>query len=714
MSATAVPKPATAGTGRTAIADTVSSYVNVRSGPGTNYADIGDVRDKTLLVYYPNSRTSSGWVWIEQRGLGGWVSGSVIAFEDVVAETPTSRKATPYDGKVAIWHWKGSSIPETSIEQFAASLRQRAPNVKQVWVKTSDGSDWQGRFDNSALAINNEASVDRWVQVLEQNGLEFHAWCVPKGVNIDAEAAVISVVCNRPGVKSMILDVEPYTGFWEGGRSAVRPLMLKIRQSVPSGFHIGMSMDPRPWHYDSIFPDEWFPFINSVHPQAYWYTFRRTVDEVLQQTYDTWGGYGHPIIPALQGDAPVSDQQDAITLVTNRHGAQGISWWRYGVISSYTAVNTAIDPNTPTDPTGEPNEHFTDEVIILPGGDGFRSGSYTGRNEFQQFTGVYGWNFFYKSTESNTSKVWAEWKTDLPESGTYQISTFVPGLHATTQKARFKIHGIKGTDTEVVVEIDQSKRRNVWVSLGIFELVKGAPNAGKVFLNDVTHEVGKEIAFDAIRWRRIVSTGTPTSPPPSPPPPPATGPGPDVINGVYVANGYDSPIGTTAERAGDRVWPSGWRDATGFGSNTVQGYINTYRSYHTGVDLNVGSGPYDDRGVAVYSPASGVVIYQADLTPWGNVTIIRHDPLLTPGGAVYYSRFGHMQNVRVQVGQRVTRGQQVGEIGDGGGRFIPHLHFDISSTTVLELKPGDWPGMDLARLLKNYVDPLAFIRNNRP
>ena len=84
---------------------------------------------------------------------------------------------------------------------------------------------------------------------------------------------MISAVCKRPGVKSMILDVEPYVGFWQGGAEQVRPLMLRIRQEVGGSFHIAMSMDPRPWHYDSIFPQEWFPFVNSVHPQTYWSTF---------------------------------------------------------------------------------------------------------------------------------------------------------------------------------------------------------------------------------------------------------------------------------------------------------------------------------------------------------------------------------------------------------------------------------------------------------
>src|SRR5690606_29948682 len=105
-----------------------------------------------------------------------------------------------------------------------------------------------------------------------------------------------------------------------------------------------------------------------------------------------------------------------------------------------------------------------------------------------------------------------------------------------------KIHGIKGTATEVVIDINQGANRNTWVTLGIFDLVKEQQNAGKVFLNDVTGESGKEIAFDAIRFRRIVtlpstgngSTGGTVGG--------GTGTGttrPSVVNGVPVADGYD-------------------------------------------------------------------------------------------------------------------------------------------------------------------------------
>lgn len=708
-----VPKPSTAGEGKTATISTRSNYVNIRTGPGTEYTDIGDIINGSTVVYYPASKTASGWVWVEQQNLGGWISTGVVTFNDMSTPPTTGGNATPtpYDGQIGIWHWKGQAIPENTIEEFIANMKRRAPNVKQIWVKVGDGNSWQGNFDNDPdMAVKGPADVDRWVQALQRNGMEFHAWCVLKGVDPSGEADIIIKTCQRPGVKSMILDVEPYDGYWEAGRGPIRPLMTSVRQQIGNGFHIGLGVDPRRVHYNSIYPDEWLPFINSVHTMSYWTTFGRQVDDVIDETYTVWGNYGRPIIPILQGTAPVSEQDQAFNRVTQRYGAKALSWWRYGVINSFDTVNKPIVvETTPTVPGSDdqplPGTEFGIQHIIKVGEDDYRSGTYTGRQEFTTIKGTFGWNFAYKSTVERSSTVWAEWKTDLPASGMYQIAVFVPSTHATTRRARYKIHGIRGTTTEVVVDINQSKYHDEWVPLGIFDLVKGAPNAGKVFLNDVTGESDKEIAFDAVRLRQVLAV---TNPPPTT----GGGTGPDVVNGVYVADGYDSPVGTEAERRGSVVWPSGWRDASPYAKLYFVG--TPQEAYHTGADLNWGAAGNSDIGQPVYSPASGVVIYQQTLNPWGNVTIIKHDPLKSPSGHQYYTRFGHMQNLIVKVGDRVKRGQKIGEIGTGGGRYIAHLHFDVVRTTVVERKPGDWPGKDLNRLLGDYVDPLEFVRQNRP
>lgn len=699
-----IAKPTSSGEGKLALADTTVAWVNIRTGPGINYQDIGDLRDNTLVTYFPDTR-SGDWVWIEQGRQTGWVHTGFIQFIDVqTAQRPTGGRATPYDNNVALWHWRGDALPYQSIEQLIADVKSKAPAVNAIWVKTTDGVDWMRRYDTrEALAISGPESIARWVQVLQNNAMTFHAWCVPKGENLELETDLIIKTCLVAGVKSLILDVEPYRGFWTGGREGIRPYMLRIRRMLPADFHIGMSVDPRTHHFASIFPDEWFPFINSIHPMIYWGEFRRPLPSVLEETYRVWGNYGRPLIPALQADTPPDDMQSAQRLVTTLYGASGISWWRLGVSNAqqWAAINRPLTGNDPNEPEEPAPSGFDNEQIIAPEQSGFRSGSYTGRQEFQSFDGTWGWKVYHKSTTTRTSDVWVQWRPTIKHAGQYEIAVFIPTRHATAQNARYRIEGVTGQTGQLLVTLDQSKHRNVWVTLGVYELNPATPNVGVVSLTDLTGEAAKSIAFDAVRWRRVTSPQNPAIPLP----------GDLIIDGVHIADGFDSPVGTAVQRKNEAGWPQGWKDAAPYAKLYL---IGTPReAYHTGADLNFGT-PYEDKGLPVYAPASGVVIFAAWLRPWGNLIIIRHDPLRSPTGRVLYTRYGHVQNMLVKVGDRVRRGMQIAEIGDGGGAFIPHLHYDISTTAVLSMSPGDWPGKDLQRLLKNYADPLEFTRANSP
>ena len=705
---TSVPKPSDAGKGVVAVANTRSALSNIRSGPGVMYQDIGDLLNNALLVYFPDTKTASNWVWVEKGGLKGWVYAGFVEFIQAIGAAPSRHKPTPYDGKVAVWHWKGSAVPQNTIREALEDIKAKAPNVSQVWVKITNGEQWMSEYDNSDMAISGAGSVDQWVAACQAASLEFHAWCVPKGLKVRDEAAIIVEACSRPGVQSLILDIEPYADYWQGGAEAVRPFMLELRRGLGTRFHIGMSVDPRRQHYHTVFPNEWDPFVDSIHPQTYWRTFRATPEDALSAVWSVWGGYNKPIIPVLQGSAPASEQTEAHTLSTQAHGAKGLSWWRYGVISHWSGVNKAIElTSSPADEAPETAENFADEVIILPTKSGFRSGTYTGRPEFSARQNTWGWDYLYVPTEERTSKVWAEWREDLPQSGLYEIAVFIPNRNATTRRARYKVHGIVGTKAEVVLDINQQRARNDWVALGIFDLDKNMENAGRVFLNDVTGETDKKIAFDAVRFRRIVTTPSGNSPAPAAP----AKPRPTEINGVMVADGYDSPVGTSEQRRGERVWPKGWLDATPFGKLYFIGTPS--EAYHTGADLNFGR-PYEDKGMACYACASGIVTFAARLGKWGNLVVIRHDPLYEPSGRVIFSRYAHVQNMRVTVGERVARGQRICEISDAFGRYVPHLHFDLSATTLLETRPGDWPKLNYDLLVKHYIDPRDWISRHRP
>ncbi len=607
--------------------------------------------------------------------------------------------ATPYDGKVGIWHWKGDSIAEETIEALCRTIKKWAPAITQVWVKTSDGEHWQGEFDTDRnLAIDGPASVDKWVRILDSFGLEFHAWAVVKGQNIAAEADRIIEVCNRPGVRSMILDVEPYSGFWTVGKDPIRPFMTRIRRGIGGRFHLGMAVDPRPRHKASIFPHEWRPFVNSVHLQVYWDTFQRPYDEVLDEAYRTWGDYGLPLYPVMPGKAPRDEIKAGREYVIKRHKAAGMSWWRFGTIGpiEFPVINQPMEEvdggTTPEPPPAK--GRYGIEIVVTPDKPQYRDGAHGGGDVntlLKKFKNTWGWTCKYKKTAKQSSQVWARWDPQLVASGWYEVSAFVPARHATTERARYKLHGAIGAPSELVIPVRQSDYYNVWVPLGVYQFDANNATAGVVFLNDLTGEDDKEIAFDAIRWRQIVGI-TPTE--------------------KYLADGYDSPVGTAAERRGDKLWPGNWFDATGFDRLYRVGTPN--QAYHTGADLNMNEPYWDaDAHSPVYAAASGVVVFADRLPGWGNVIVIRHDPLISTG-QVLYGRYAHVEGVRVQVGDRVVRGQQICKVGNADGLFTYHLHFDLSPTTILETQPWHWPRMNRTELRANYVNPLDFILNHRP
>lgn len=299
---------------------------------------------------------------------------------------------------------------------------------------------------------------------------------------------------------------------------------------------------------------------------------------------------------------------------------------------------------------------------------------------------------FAQSVGNTPSSVWAIWMPDITVSGKYNISVWVPGIHATSRRARYHIHGVVGENQPISVDVNQQRFSDVWVSLGIFDLDANNPSSGQINLTNFTGEEGREVGFAAVRWQKVVEHT------------------PD----VFLADGFDAPVGTAAERRSDQVWPGMWIDANPY--NTLY-MLRGSQALHTGADLNLNlPGHFDaDAHAPVVAVASGVVTFAGFRELWGNLVVIRHDPL-TPGGAHVYSRSAHLERIDVQSGERVQRGQPLGRIGQGDPQNpLPfHLHFDISPTEAMFTNPGDWPGLDQGRINRDYVDPLAFIRQHRP
>lgn len=90
---------------------------------------------------------------------------------------------------------------------------------------------------------------------------------------------------------------------------------------------------------------------------------------------------------------------------------------------------------------------------------------------------------------------------------------------------------------------------------------------------------------------------------------------------------------------------------------------------HDGIDLAA------PAGTPVKTAAEGQVLYAGDQRGYGNIVIVEH-----PGGLV--TIYAHNQDLRVNSGQRVRRGQVVATVGESGRTSGPHLHFEVRKDAV--------------------------------
>ncbi|MCC6613648.1 MAG: peptidoglycan DD-metalloendopeptidase family protein [Anaerolineae bacterium] len=129
---------------------------------------------------------------------------------------------------------------------------------------------------------------------------------------------------------------------------------------------------------------------------------------------------------------------------------------------------------------------------------------------------------------------------------------------------------------------------------------------------------------------------------------------------------FARPIGEGGVNWANRVYPYG---ATAGGR---------FRPHH-GIDLE------NPVGTPILAAGDGVVYYagpdidtlfgpQPDF--YGRVVVIQHN-ITTPDGQPVFTLYGHMDTFRVETGQSVTTGTQIGTVGGTGIALGPHLHFEV-------------------------------------
>ena len=91
------------------------------------------------------------------------------------------------------------------------------------------------------------------------------------------------------------------------------------------------------------------------------------------------------------------------------------------------------------------------------------------------------------------------------------------------------------------------------------------------------------------------------------------------------------------------------------------------RTMHKGVDMST------NYGVPVYATGDGVVekVDQGKRRKgYGRQILINHK-------FGYKTRYAHLQKMFVKAGDKVQRGQLIGEVGSSGGSTGPHLHYEV-------------------------------------
>jgi murein DD-endopeptidase MepM/ murein hydrolase activator NlpD len=102
--------------------------------------------------------------------------------------------------------------------------------------------------------------------------------------------------------------------------------------------------------------------------------------------------------------------------------------------------------------------------------------------------------------------------------------------------------------------------------------------------------------------------------------------------------------------------------ASGYGMR-VDPIYHTLR-FHSGMDF---SSPV---GTEIYATGDGVVLFSGWRQEYGNCIIIDH-------GYEFKTLYAHQSNNLVRVGQKVTRGETIGLVGNTGKSTGPHLHYEV-------------------------------------
>ncbi len=166
---------------------------------------------------------------------------------------------------------------------------------------------------------------------------------------------------------------------------------------------------------------------------------------------------------------------------------------------------------------------------------------------------------------------------------------------------------------------------------------------------------------------------------------------------TYVQSKSFDEVLALSKRAGDMAacipsippvnpMPGSYRISSTFGRRTDP--VTGRSARHEGVDFAC------DIGNPIYSTADGVVeSVKSEYFGYGKNVIINH-------GFGYKTRYAHMDEISVSVGEKVVRGKYIGTTGNTGKSTGPHLHYEVLYRNV-HVNPYNY--YDLAMTPDDYI-----------
>lgn len=88
------------------------------------------------------------------------------------------------------------------------------------------------------------------------------------------------------------------------------------------------------------------------------------------------------------------------------------------------------------------------------------------------------------------------------------------------------------------------------------------------------------------------------------------------------------------------------------------------RAFHRGLDISA------RRGTPVLAPADGVVVFAGRNGGLGKTLRISH-------GFGFTTVYGHLNEILVELGDEIRRGDQIGAVGNTGRSTASHLHYEV-------------------------------------